>query len=314
MTFDELAAAYALLATSGVGYVAAGDAIRTAHRVDRSLRELIALETAQLLDELPPGTANAAQALGRCEDRTIARQLRMLERLSVAGGRVLLVTDDAYPQSLLQTLGKNAPPLLACLGNEALLEQAGAAVVGARDASAETIGYAEDCARIFAAEGVPVVSGSAKGTDEAAHGAALAAGGNSVFVLPVGILRYRGPDVVREALDDGRALLVSEFAPDAQWATHAAIVRNSTISAFSRIVCAFEPRNTGGSIRTVEAALAQGKSVLIHCTCDQYRVETRLLQSGARALPVHEPGSLRQALMKAWTDGPQPEFEQGELF
>jgi predicted Rossmann fold nucleotide-binding protein DprA/Smf involved in DNA uptake len=89
-------------------------------------------------------------------------------------------------------------------------------------------------------------------------------GGKTVVVLPQGILTYRGPALLFDAIQDGRAAVVSEFAPDMAWETHAAVTRNTTISAFSLLVCVIEPKKTGGSVRTARCALAQGKRVLVY--------------------------------------------------
>lgn len=302
------------MATPGVGYVAAGNALRAAAASGLAVSELVGRPNVELLEVLPVGSEDSATALGRCDARRIERYERMLERLYAAGGQALLVTDPDYPAALRNTLQRSAPPVVNVVGNLELLDGSLAGMVGARDATPESLSYAADCARQVSELGMGVVSGAAKGIDDMAHATALGCGGSSVFVLPHGILRYQGKDHVREALEDGRAVLFSEFAPDAAWATHAAIVRNTTIAALSQLLCVFEPRKTGGSIRTAEAALAQSKPVLVHCLPGDWRVERRLGESGARRLPVEDPRAMRSIVEEARAEARNRPTKQQELF
>ena len=108
-----------------------------------------------------------------------------------------------------------------------------------------------------------VVSGGAAGVDWAAHDAALQSGGSTVIFLPQGILVYEMSSAWREAMDEGRLLLASEYLPDAPWRTYAAVSRNALIAAQARLVCVIEPRKQGGSLLTARHAVDQGKQVLV---------------------------------------------------
>ena len=311
---DEIASVHALLGTPGVGYVAAGAALHATTKTGLSLSELLGQPATELLELFPAGMEDAARTIGRCDASSVGVHRRALERFYSAGGQALLVTDADYPDGLRAILGRNAPPVVCVLGNVELLKIALGGIVGARDAAAESLAYARSCAAWFTSEGAGVVSGAANGIDAIAHRTALNEGGSSVFVLPHGILRYRGDELVREALETGHAALVSEFAPEARWASHAALMRNRTIAALSRILCVFEARRTGGSIRTAEAGLAQAKPVLVHCLPGDWRVEQRLVTSGARTLPVDDEAAMREALDTAWHSERPRRKEQQELF
>src|SRR5262245_34360853 len=78
----------------------------------------------------------------------------------------------------------DAPPLLAVRGNPAALRLPAVALVGARNASAAGMRFAERLARDLGAAGLTVVSGLARGIDAAAHRASLATG--TVAVLAGG--------------------------------------------------------------------------------------------------------------------------------
>ena len=60
---------------------------------------------------------------------------------------------------------EDAPPLISVLGNRHLLTKKAIAVVGARNASANGLNFAERIARDLGAGGLLVVSGLARGID-----------------------------------------------------------------------------------------------------------------------------------------------------
>jgi predicted Rossmann fold nucleotide-binding protein DprA/Smf involved in DNA uptake len=117
-----------------------------------------------------------------------------------------------------------------------------------------------------------------------------------------------------EAAEEGRAAIVSEFAPDSRWHTHAAVTRNATISALSRLVCVIEPRKTGGSVRTARCGLEQGKQVLVHGSRDPESPIAALRRAGAGSL-LDEQGQFSGArLQDRWRNPPATSASQADLF
>ena len=98
---------------------------------------------------------------------------REFEALRRMGGRFVFLGDADYPPYLAQL--PDAPPALAVLGDVALLAFPSVGVVGARNASANGMRFAENIAAELA-ERLAVVSGLARGIDAAAHTGALRAG------------------------------------------------------------------------------------------------------------------------------------------
>lgn len=312
MNADTMAV-LALSLAPGLGNVAVNEVLIAAAQAEAPLHELLELPKRQQVEALPPGPGTAAYSLSRCEEEHRRRAGRLLERVGRAGGQALLVTDSDYPSGLEACLGTSAPPILFAVGNLDLLHTPCAAIVGARRATASGLRIAQACAEAFAPERIPVVSGGAQGVDTAAHAAALGAGGETVVVLPQGLLTYRGPANLMRAVEDGFAALVSEFVPDDGWASHAAVRRNATISALARLVCVIEPKKEGGSIRTARCALDQGKRVLIHCREGASSPMASLLRAGA--LPLLDDGGAFCAgtLMNHWRAAPEPVPEQSDL-
>lgn len=101
-----------------------------------------------------------------------------------AGVRTLCRCAEGYPARLRDL--PVAPTVLHLTGAGDLpeIDQPVVAVVGARRAGPYALGVAGDLARGLAAAGVTVVSGLAIGVDSAAHEGALAAGGQTIAVLP----------------------------------------------------------------------------------------------------------------------------------
>lgn len=96
-----------------------------------------------------------------------------VERLHRLGGRLIFLGDPAYPTLL--PLVDDAPPVLATLGDAAVLSAPAVALVGGRNASANGQRVPETLAADLA-RSVVVVSGLALGIDAAAHQDALQTG------------------------------------------------------------------------------------------------------------------------------------------
>ena len=130
--------------------------------------------TAELaLEALPELSGRAGRAAPPVPPSpgSIRREMDATARL---GGQFVFLDDPAYPR-LLALLG-SPPPVLAVLGDVALLSARSVALVGARNASANGQRMAEALAAELGMEGVCVVSGMARGIDAAAHRGALRTG------------------------------------------------------------------------------------------------------------------------------------------
>jgi len=306
------AASMALMLCTGTGNTAVQEAARY---LGQPLWALLRMRTRDLIDALPPGMEHVAEILARNRGPQQAHAARLLEELSRIGAQAFIPGEMGYPQALRASLRQNAPALLTILGDPALLSEPAVAIVGARHVSHYGVELAAACARVFCSAGIPVVSGGARGVDAAAHAAALAAGGKTVVVLAQGLLTYQAPKEIYSAQAEGRAVLVSQFMPDAPWASHAAVARNDTISALARLICVIEPKKTGGSIRTARCAIAQGKRLLLYCSGE---TSAGIPEPWARAGALHlldaEGHFSAPRLLELWASAPPPPKGQGDLF
>lgn len=156
-----------------------------------------------------------------------------LEKWQRAGLWVMTRSDPDYPARLKRRLKTDAPPVLFGSGNRQLLNQGGIAVVGSRDANAEDLAFTTDLGGRIALQGRSVVSGGARGVDEAAMLGALERDGTVIGVLADSLLRASSSAKYRRALMDRNLVLVSPFNPEAGFDVGNAMGRNKYIYALS---------------------------------------------------------------------------------
>ena len=206
-------------------------------RLARRLRELHR-EPADLLDR------GADSLLKECGSHPDAARLdRLLGRgflLSQAVERwrtravwVVSRADAGYPQRLKKRLGEDAPPVLYGCGDASILDAGGLAVVGSRNVNETLIEYTGDAGRLAAAARRAVISGGARGIDQAAMRGAQDAGGIVVGILADSLERAAVRREHREALMNGRLALICPYDPAARFNVGHAMQRNKLIYALA---------------------------------------------------------------------------------
>ena len=135
------------------------------------------------------------------------------------------------------------------------------AIVGTRAPTPYGTAQAARFARALAAAGVGVVSGLARGIDEAAHAAALEAGGDTIAVLGSGVDRpWPAGELAERVAREGA--LVSELEPGTPARRHHFPRRNRLISGLADAVLVIEAAFASGSLITARWAADQGRTVL----------------------------------------------------
>ncbi|MCX5762036.1 MAG: DNA-processing protein DprA [Gemmatimonadetes bacterium] len=171
-------------------------------------------------------------------------------------------SDPAWPASLGDL--PSPPAQLHLMGNAELLTAplGLVAIVGTRNATAYGERVADRLGEAFAAAGVPVVSGLARGIDAAAHRGALRAGGRTVAVLGTGVdVPYPvGHRALHEAIACHGAV-IAEQGPGARAHLGSFPLRNRIIAALARVVIVVEAPHKSGAMNTVEHALGFGRTV-----------------------------------------------------
>ena len=209
------------------------------------------------------------------------------ERWARAGIWVLTRGDAAYPSRLRKHFQNATPPVLFGCGKRELLEKGGLAVVGSRNATAEELGFASELGRTAAAQGHSIVSGGARGIDEAAMLGALDHEGTVVGVLADDLLKSATSARFRRGLLAKNLVLVSPFGPETGFEVGNAMGRNKYIYALAE--AAVVVTSTEGKGGTWAGALEDLKHrwvpLWVRRTGDTPPGNAALLRRGARPLP-----------------------------
>ncbi|MCP3797948.1 DNA-processing protein DprA [Allokutzneria sp. A3M-2-11 16] len=197
-----------------------------------------------------------------------------LRAAAEVGARLLTPEDDEWPAWRLLSFtaaairGKEdaAEPVALWVRGDpdlARLTEQSVAIVGARAAT----GYGEHVSAEFAhglaRRGFTVISGAAYGIDGAAHGGALAAGGQTVAVLACGVdIPY--PAGHARLLDRiaSAGAVVSEYPPGTRVGRHRFLVRNRLIAALAEGTVVVEAGLRSGASNTAATARTLGRMVL----------------------------------------------------
>ena len=223
-----------------------------------------------------------------------------LERWQARAIWVVSRADPGYPRRFKRRLGKNAPPVLYGCGDADLLESGGLAVVGSREVPKALLEYSEGIGRLAAAAQCTVVSGEARGVDQAAIQGALAEGGRAVGVLAWGLEDAAMARKNREGLLDKRLVLVSPYDPRARFNVGNAMQRNKLVYALADAGLIVESDfNKGGTWTGAVEQLDRLCFVKVFARCDGQASKgiEALLRKGAHPWPnPQSPSEFRQAL------------------
>ncbi len=133
-------------------------------------------------------------------------------------------------------------------------------IVGTRSPTPYGEAQAERFGRALAAAGFAVVSGLARGVDQAAHGGALDVGGCTIAVLGSGVERPWPRDrMAQRVVDEG--LVLSEYEPEVAPRRHHFPMRNRLLAGLCVGVVVIEAAARSGSLITAHWAADQGRSV-----------------------------------------------------
>ncbi|MFM2130131.1 MAG: hypothetical protein RL477_1677, partial [Pseudomonadota bacterium] len=191
-----------------------------------------------------------------CPRTAAEREIGELDR---AGGRLIALGEADYPAPLAAVA--DAPAVLSVLGHPHLLARPTVAVVGARNASANGIRFAEKLARDLGRADFVVASGLARGLDAAAHRGALAGGTVAVMAGGVVVIYPRENErLYRDIAAQGALISEQPWGqqPTARHFPH----RNRVVSGLALAVVVVEATLRSGSLITARLAGEQGREVL----------------------------------------------------
>lgn len=146
---------------------------------------------------------------------------------------VVSKADPDYPSRLKTRLKDAAPAVFYGCGDAAILESGGLAIVGSRHVDDALVEYTESIGRLTAEARKTVVSGGARGIDQAAMRGALQAGGRVIGALADSLERLALARDNREFLMNERLVLISAYDPAAGFDIGHAMQRNKIIYALA---------------------------------------------------------------------------------
>ncbi len=191
---------------------------------------------------------------------SVAAGRAALDRAASLGLRVAVPGDDAYPDRLLSI--PDPPLLLYWRGRPPSQCSPAVAMVGAREPSPYGLRVTRELAAAAAGAGAVVISGLARGIDQAAHEGALATG-RTAAVLPGGLDRIYPAghrSLARRIVADG--WLLGERPPGTRPRRHDFPRRNRLVTGLADLVVVVEAIRASGTWTSAMHALAQGREVL----------------------------------------------------
>lgn len=206
-------------------------------RLARHLREI----QRQPADLVSPDSAEILRACQPVIDESRLQRLlgrgfllsQVIERWQARAIWVVSRADVEYPRRLKARLREDAPAVLYGCGDMGLLETGGLAVVGSRHVDDALIDYTMAVGRLAARAGRTLVSGGAKGIDQAAMRGALEGDGKVCGVLADSLEKTSMNREHRNLLLDGQLVLISPYDPSAGFNVGNAMQRNKLIYALA---------------------------------------------------------------------------------
>ena len=206
-----------------------------------------------------------------------------IEKWQRAGLWVVTRSDPVYPKRLKARLRTDSPPVLFGCGNKSLLNVGGIAVVGSRNACDADLVFTKQLGAKAAAQGIGIVSGGARGVDEAAMLGAMQMGGNVIDIMADSLLKTATSAKWRKGLMDGNAVLVSPFYPEAGFNAGNAMARNKYIYCLADTSLVIHSGNKGGTLDGAQENLKQQWVPLwVKPTKDKEATNEMLVRKGGR--------------------------------
>lgn len=229
----------------------------------------VSLQQRVLRDMLDAGApcrpADVIAALdARAAPATTITTARLGTRLRALGGRLVVVGDAGYPLHLADAWPElGAPAWVFAAGARLPADRRPVvAVVGTRRPTADGVRTARALGAALASAGVPVVSGMARGIDQAAHGGAVDAGGTTIAVLGTGLgVDYPSRSAELRAAVRACGAVVTELPPGLGPRPWHFLARNRIISGMATATVVVEGREHSGALQTARLAGGQGRDV-----------------------------------------------------
>lgn len=217
----------------------------------------------------------------------LASNAFLAESFLSQGFEIIPIISPEYSKTLKANLkATHAPAVLYIKGNKKILEEKSIAIVGSRDASQIALRFTDNIAKLASKDFKVVVSGFAKGVDKQALDSAINYKGQSIIVLPQGIMTFgSGFKNYYKQIIDGDVLVMSTFFPKAPWKVELAMARNPIIYGLADEIYVAESSEKGGTWSGVVDGLRKGRKIFVRKPeLNEKNANHILIQKGA--LPI----------------------------
>ncbi len=216
----------------------------------------------------------------------------LVESMFNQGYELLPINSEDYPTNMKKNLKlKGSPPLVYIKGNKQILKEKSVAIVGSRNATEIALQFTDNIAKKASRDFKVVVSGFAKGVDKKALDSAMLYTGQSIIVLPQGILTYSsGMKKYYKQIVNGDVLVLSIFFPKVPWSVQNAMARNPIIYGLADEIYVAESDSKGGTWSGVIDGLRKDRVIFIRKPVEQEKNSNeKLITKGA--VPVDQNGN-----------------------
>ena len=195
----------------------------------------------------------------------LASNAFLAESFFSQGFEIIPITSQEYSKTLKNNLKiAHSPAILYIKGNKKILQEKSIAIVGSRNAPGIALEFTDNIAKLASKEYKVVVSGFAKGVDKQALDSAINYKGQSIIVLPQGIMTFgTGFKTYYKQIIDGDVLVLSTFFPKAPWKTELAMARNPIIYGLADEIYVAESTEKGGTWSGVIDGLRKGRKIYV---------------------------------------------------
>ena len=217
----------------------------------------------------------------------LANNAFLAESLNNEGYELIPITSPEYSKTLKDNLkAAHAPALLYVKGNKQIMQEKSIAIVGSRNATDKSLEFTDNIAKLASKEYKVVVSGFAKGVDKQALDSAINYKGQSIIVLPQGIMTFgSGFKKYYKQIVDGDVLVLSTFFPKAPWKAELAMARNPIIYGLASEIYVAESSDKGGTWSGVVDGLRKNRKIYVRKPdANENNANNLLIQKGAIAV------------------------------
>lgn len=210
-----------------------------------------------------------------------------VEKLLNKDIKIIPLNSGLYPKIMKENLKvKYSPTIIYTKGDVKILQKNSVAIVGSRDAKEEALKFTDNISKKMAKEYKVIVSGFARGVDRQALDSSIKYNGNSIIVLPQGILTFdSGFKKYQKEIDNAGVIVLSTFPPDAGWSTGLAMARNRYIYGLAKEIYVAQTNSSGGTWNGAIDGLKKKRNVYVYYPeHNEESASFELLKQGAKAV------------------------------